>query len=517
MLQSLRSTGSETRASISPLLQIVAVLLLVPIGALTLLSLRWEIFHDATLMYFIGRDIAHGARAVADVFDMNMPLVHWMHAGIYILFGLNPLAWRLLDLAVVAAICAAGYRMVHPIAGPFAIGAVVWILARHNFAGPFIVGQRDVLMLALVLCAALLMIRSAERGGDARANAAAGFMLGIGMMLKPTGVLFPPIMVLAVLVAVPRLRGVKAAVVEFGPLAVGCAIPVALVVGVLATQGTLFAFIEMWTQYLIPAYGKVRFGTYYLFEHVWEIVIPAALVAGIALIWGARLKLDVRVALLAAIATAGLLGLIAQGKGWSYHAVPFNYTLILLTAVLAEQAWRRAAPAQQALTALIVVAAAWPFLILSVKTLGEIAGARSGEDWPPVTTSRMIEDLDNVIDRSRPVQSMDTTFGAIDALLRTGRRQPTRFIYDFQFYIGADTAYRARLREEFLAGLEAAGEHALLVTNQQWPGKFGFDRIDDPNLWPELNRLITTKYKLVAERSADLPHGKQYRIYRTQP
>jgi hypothetical protein len=155
--------------------------------------------------------------------------------------------------------------------------------------------------------------------------------------------------------------------------------------------------------------------------------------------------------------------------------------------------------------------------------IGQLAAREIVGDTPDARTrtpyiQALIADLDRIDPTRRlPVQTYDTTYGAIEALLRTGRKQPTRFIYDFQFHIGRESAFRDGLRREFIDRLGTAGAHLVVVTNQQWPDEPGFERIDDPAAWPALNRMLSTKYQLVVERRAGLPDGKQYRIYRAAP
>jgi hypothetical protein len=493
---------------------------IVTIGML-LLSVRWGIVHDASLMFYIGREIAGGARTVADVFDMNMPLVHWLHAGIYQMFGLNELAWRVIDLATIGAICLLGYRLIEPVVGRFAIGAVVWILALHLMGQSDRAGQRDVLMLVPVLGAALMMARAVEApAGALWRMAIAGGLLGLAMMLKPSALLFPPLMALALVWAEPRLREVRAAISYGVAFGAGCAVPCLLVVSALAAQGTLIEFISLWRDFLLPVYGKVRFSTGTILRPLMMATAMIAIAGAAAVMAGWRPRRNARFALLIGVVGACLIGYLAQGKGWRYQAAPYFYSGMLLTVVLVEAAWhsRKGSWVRLLVALLVPVASA----ALIVKT-GQLAAKEIAGDTPDARTripyiQALIADLDR-LDPSRrlPVQTYDTTYGAIEALLRTGRRQPTRFIYDFQFHIGGESALRDALRREFIERLGGAGPHLIVMTNQQWPGEPGFDRVDDAKSWPAFNRLLATKYKLVVERKAGLPDGKQYRIYRSSP
>ncbi|MGE0626632.1 MAG: hypothetical protein AB7O43_02315 [Hyphomicrobiaceae bacterium] len=488
-------------------------------GLLLAASFRWGIVHDASLMFYIGREVADGARPVADVFDMNMPLIHWLHALIYGVIGLNEPAWRLIDLAAIGAIMFMGCRLIRPLAGPFTIAAAVWIAAQHLLGGVFLVGQRDVFMLLPILGAGLLMVRmSGSESQGLMEPLAAGALLGIAAMMKPTAVLYAPLLTIVVVWGTPKLWTIRRMLRLGGVLIAGFAIPCLAVAAALLLQGTLGQFIGLWRDYLLPVYGKIRATPVELIVPLLGTTMALAAFGLIAALRGVRLKPDIRLVLLAAILVAALLGYLAQGKGWVYQAAPYNYAAILMTVAVARAIWQAGAEPRR-LVALIVPFLALPLVFATGKdAVREVAAMASGSRTPAPFVADLIGDLDR-IDPSRklPVQAFDTTYGVLDALLRSDRHQPTRFIYDFQFYIGDGSALRATLRREFLSKLASAGPHLFVVTNQQWPGRHGFDRVDDRSLWPELNALLTRHYTIIAERKTGRGDGRQYRIYRYSP
>ena len=101
----------EVSASAGPsrlerLMPVWGTVLAAVVAVFGLMSLRWGIVHDASLMFYIGREVLAGAKSVTGVLDLNLPLVHWLHAGIYWLIGTNDLAWRLMDVAMIGGIVA---------------------------------------------------------------------------------------------------------------------------------------------------------------------------------------------------------------------------------------------------------------------------------------------------------------------------------------------------------------------------------------------------------------------------
>lgn len=484
---------------------------------LALLSLRWGIVQDAPLMFYIGREVAGGARPVIDIFDMNLPLVYWMHAGLWRLFGMNELAWRLVDLATMAAVLALGHRLIAPKAQPFVGFAVLAIAGVHLTFGPEQAGQRDVMMLVPILGACLLLVGLAEGRASILAAVGAGLLLGLAAMLKPVAVLYAPLLGIATVLAAPHLRSSSGLVGIGAAMALGFAVPCLAVLLVLHLQGVLPAFVEIWSEYLLPVYGRIGASWSKIAEPITSVSIALGATLAAAAWLGALKRLDARTMLLAAVVLGGFAGYLAQRKGWHYQAAPYVYSAVLLSALLAARVWQ-AGEQGRALVGYLGLLIGMPQLLsVGLVAAAEIVRMREGPHTPEPFVRQLMADLDANAPPGMPVQVLDTTSGGIAALVRSGRRQPTRFIYDFQFYLGSETPYRTALRSELIARLAAAGPHLLVVTNQQWPGKAGFERVEDVRLWPELIARLHTQYRLVVERASGLPDGKQYRIYRAGP
>jgi hypothetical protein len=97
---------------------------------------------------------------------------------------------------------------------------------------------------------------------------------------------------------------------------------------------------------------------------------------------------------------------------------------------------------------------------------------------------------------------LDTTAGGIHALLRLGLRQPTRFIYDFQFFHHPDDPRIRALRAELMAGLAAHPPAAVVVLEESWP-KLDYDRLAG---FPELAQALERAFPLAVT-------GPGYRIH----
>ncbi len=130
-------------------------------------SLGWPLIHDAPIMHYVAWLMAQGAVPYRDVFDMNMPGVYLIHWAVLSIVGPGDLAWRLVDLVWLAAVC--GLLFVYGIRtgdrAAAAAGAVLFAL-YHLSGGAWRVGQRDFLLCLFLLAGALGVARSLERGGQ---------------------------------------------------------------------------------------------------------------------------------------------------------------------------------------------------------------------------------------------------------------------------------------------------------------------------------------------------------------
>ena len=486
-------------------------------AALALHGLRWGIVHDASLMFYIGREVASGARSIVDIFDMNMPLVYWVHAGIYLLIGTSGPAWHVVDLAMMAVVCSAGYRLVAPISAPYAALAALAMLTQHLYNGAYLTGQRDIFMLMWALLSAAALARAAEREDFGWGMLRAGVLLGLAINAKPAGAVYAPFLLGAVALAMmqhgtwrSRLPQLALAAASF---AAGSAMPCAILVLVLHLQGVLPDFIEAWREYLLPVYGSVRHPLLWVLPYVWMPFVVLATLFGLACAAGATWRPSVRLWMLLAVVFGSLAEYLVQGKGWLYQAAPASYTAMLLGGVILAGLARAGAEGRR-LADLTVVSIIG---LGSIFAAAELVAPDSKGPEDAFYVKQLAADIDRLVEPGLPVQALDNADGALAALLHNGRRQPTRFIYDFQFFIGPPTAYRARLRAEFLASLAAAGPHALVVTNRQWPEVQGFERLDGPGQWPELNSRLGSGYRLVLARSDGFAENRAYRIYRSIP
>ena len=468
-------------------------------------SLGWPLIHDAPLMHYIAWLIAQGAVPYRDVFDMNLPGVYLIHWAVLSVGGAGDLAWRLFDLAWLAATCgllfAHGRRLGDR--GAAAASAVLFAL-YHLSGGAWRVGQRDFLLCLFLLGGAWGVARSLEQGGALRPLVWAGLALGAGMTVKPQAGLYW--LGCAAAAAWGAWREQRSVAASAGAvLGAGLLVP-ALVFGWLGWRGGLGAFMAILTGYLLPLYSHVgrvsavqALGTH---RHGWLVLAFLGGLGLLALLGPAPGGSGARRALALLGVGYGWLHFSLQGKGWEYHLYPLAFFLCALAPfALASPglaAGRGRWLARRRVAALVVLGAL-------VVTLGAKGVEAVDAPWIADKARRVAalsRDLAPLLAAGDTAQVMDVTEGGIHALLRLGVRQPTRFIYDFHFFHDeADPRIKA-LQTEFVAGLDSARPAAIVVMRDTW-NRPGYERLREvPGLMPLLDRA----YTLAAE-------GDAYRIY----
>jgi hypothetical protein len=474
------------------------------LGYLGWRSLGWPLIHDAPLMHYVAWVIAHGGAPYRDVFDMNVPGVYALHWAVLMTLGGGDFAWRLLDLAWLGATGIALFGYGRGLGGREAGLAVALLFALFHVAGgAWRVGQRDFLLCLFLVAGAWCIARSWEAAGARVPLVAAGLILGAGVMLKPhAGLFWLGCAVAAGLGA--RRAGRSAALAASIVLAAGLVVP-ALLIAWLAADGAIGAFASILGGYVIPLYGHVGRASVWealRWHHLGRLVL-ALLAALAAAGLTTRRPTSVRLGLACLGVGYGLVHWIVQGKGWEYHLYPLAMFLCLLAAPAfapIESSGRGAAslPALRRVGALGLLTAA--VVVLAVKGVDALDAPWIAAKERTVTA--LTADLRAVTPPDSTVQVMDTTAGGIHALLRLGRRQPTRFMYDFHFFHDTADVRIQALRAEFAAGLAASPPAAIVVLRDTWPDP-GYARVGQ---WPAVAGLLERRYALARE-------GDGYRIY----
>lgn len=462
-------------------------------------SRGWPLIHDAPIMHYIAWRIAEGAVPYRDLFDMNFPGIYLVHGGVLRVLGPGDVAWRVFDLtwlglgAVSVAALASSWGAVA------AAGGALVFAAHHLAGGAWHSGQRDFLLCPFLLVGALGVARWLERRRVVDL-VWGGLALGAGMTLKPQTIVLA--VALGVIVVV-RLwlssAGATAALAFAGAVA---AAPVAVMLW-LATLGALPAWRAIVLDYLLPLYSRLGRPPAWGF-HRWQVWIPLSVAVVVSVVGAASAR---RFSARHLVVTLGVLygvaHYVAQGKGWEYHVYP----LAAFASVLAFAELVPALRARRWMTA-VPVAAALLVAAVMIQNKGAEAAAAAEGGWISDKARRVDAVTSDLRTRLHPgdtVQVLDTTEGGIQALLRIGVIEPTRFVYDFHFFHDVDTPVVRALRAELMRDLRARPPRLIVVFQRGWPTG-GYERLE---AFGDLWRLLESDYRPDADRDGYVIYAKR--------
>lgn len=290
--------------------------------------------HDTAVLLYVARVWLEGSRLYVDAIDMNTPLVFVLHllpealAKLTGISGINMLV-GMLGLGIGASfltcrwVLAASLDPAHATADallPLLLVFILIVYPNDNFA------QREHLMLVLAI--PYILVASGRANGEPltrRLKVATGILAGLGFAMKPYFLGIPLFVELYILSQI----GLRRSLTDPAPWSV-LAVCVA---------HALFAVI------VTPEYFTVALPLAQAFYSVvsQNSVVDLALgrdlgpptvilpLLGISAFVAIRSHLA-RVVFLAA--AGGLLSGYAQGKGWSYHALPAQALTLLLAGVI---------------------------------------------------------------------------------------------------------------------------------------------------------------------------------------
>jgi hypothetical protein len=377
------------------------------------------------------------------------------------------------------------------------LAAAALFALYHVAGGPWLAGQRDLMLCVLLAWGAAAAIAAAYATGTKRVRwtGAVALAVGAAVWVKPhAGLLAAPLAWWAWRGQM-RGRGLAAVVT-------GLALPAIAVLGWLGMTGGLGAFVDITLGYLVPLYS--RLGRSDIFHELAARDYGGAVLLGLASWVGlgvAALARGRRWPVLGVLAAGLLYGAAhfwIQGRGWEYHFYPLA---LFATALGAAGLGAAATDRRPLLTVTLVLA-----LLGTSGALWTKGWINLTPDWIAARLARvdhLTTALRPIVEAGGTVQVLDTTEGGIHALLRLHARQPTRFIYDFHFQHDVDHPYVRRLRGELMRALNAEPPAAVVLLEHGWP-EGGYERLAG---FPELQRWLLAGYGRAEE-------GDGFRLYR---
>jgi len=496
---------------------LLLVLLGLLLGLQVAASLSWRMEHDTPLLHYAAWLMnEHGVFPYRDLFETSMPGALGFHWLVVKLFGTGDLAFRLVDLALLALLSAATYLFLRRFGRRVAWAAPLLFGLIYLGDGQSMSLQRDYLGVIPVAFALLLLPSTAGRALGRWRFAALGLLFAAAVLVKPQHAIALPVL----FVALHRLRsrGPSARRSDLLASAAVCAAaftaPLALVAVWLAANSALGSFLDIALRYL-PLHNALSggyetlSGSYRLLYLVGKTLrlggsFAFALCAFFAAFRFFRLGKrpgETRIAggavFLCALAYAIYPAL--GGKFWNYHYMPFLYFVALaLSLVFAEgrkqQLAGRTARARALLPAVLFFVAIFVQLDLPGQVRQSVTTLRQGRAAQAPKGGRVDEIAAWLSARLEPgdhVQPLDWTGGAIHAMLLARAPLATSFLYDYHFHHHVSAPYIADLRHRFLRELSSARPSFVIEVETMRPWPKGKDTSSD---FPALREFITANY-----------------------
>jgi hypothetical protein len=475
-------------------------------------SRHWEYDHDTPLLQYCGFLMdRYGWMPYRDFFETSMPGTFLFHAGIVALFGTGNLAFILVNDALLGLLLLTSYLWMRQLSRPAAVLFVCWYGAFYLASGPGELMQRDWLAVLPIAIAFSILSNSRTSNGAARMGTAflIGSLMGASACIKPQLALagIPIVWGLGLVNdrahTQPRSEAMREFVLRVAlPAMLGIAAPLAAVAAWLAYRGSFASFASMVHDYLplhiqqtgdhqfLPPAERLR---YVLVNAVqlrgcWPMMLAALF--GFVLIDRQftqqprnRTLFRLAFAMLAIYAIEPVL----SGQFWEYHYDPFQYWLIAILSLLVLPVLSTSRyVAIPALT--LTSCVAFSFGLHHVTKAGP---AEHGH------VADMVGAIESNVPPGVPVQPIDWTTGAVQALLQTEHPLGTRFLYDYHFYHHVQSPVIQKLRTEFVTQLVTRRVPFVLEVRRDF--KDVMSGINTSDHFDELDRVLSQRYESVHE------------------
>jgi hypothetical protein len=353
--RSLRSLlDVRTMRGLAPAILAVAFAPFLP--PLIRLELKEPLFSDTLVFQYTGWCIRHGMRLYRDVGMADGPFIHYLHAVIQLFAGITDRGFRKFDLLMQIGCGGAIGALVAPSADPrrasrvlqrlawAAAGAALWLSWYFTLRWQWTT-QREVYYSDFGLFGTALLYVSGnyDRRKSAIAVALGAFLVTTQAFGKPTGVMYPAVALLCVLM--PNPAGALPLRSRLRLYAVGVGACVLAVVFALLVSGSIAGYF-LWC-IRIPYIGNrflLRLGFDHLFwTDYWDLyarMAVCAFISGVAAIACGLLPL--RALPFALLPPLGFLSACLQGRGYNYHAIPMIASVHVLMVIILSSLWQRA-------------------------------------------------------------------------------------------------------------------------------------------------------------------------------
>ncbi len=503
----------------------VFVLLVIYFLAMTVYSFRWGIILDSPIMLYMSYAInSFDLVPYSEIFDFNMPGIHFFYSIFICIFGTGDIGFRIGDILYLLAILIAGWFWMKNISRRIAwfSSAVFGIVYLAH--GPTVSLQREFIIILPIAIA--LLVSSSPKLGSFFKYFIVGMMFGLAAIIKPHATLGFPVLIIYLLydrandysISRPKLSAVIRKVLI---ALAGLLVPILGSLIYLLSVGAMTDFIEIIVNYW-PLYEdltgahKTIWGTdkiLYLIrgflnfggQSLW--MIPSALGFYIAQ-QSSRLAENQKrqVFLLAGMALVYSIFPVFAGKFWPYHWLIMLYFLVLLSSLCFietnhNSGFRRWFPI------IIYIMVLIPGLRPADNLLYSMVVPDIIREETDITENRRAVEIAEYLEKNlRPddlVQPLDWTGGAVHAMLISRAKIATPFIYDFHFYHHISKPYTQYLRRKFIESLMSVKPRFIIQILDKKPWPHGYDTSRE---FRELSQFLQRYY---------IPsvNGRGYNIY----
>ena len=492
---------------------VLAAGLAVCLAVFVVRTLWWPFVYDAALIRYANFLMAHHLAPYRDIQDYNLPGSYFFDWLVTHTLGFSALAWRIYDLLLLALAGIAMYRITRPYSRFAGLFAAMLFACFHARDGVEQSGQRDLLIVVLVLLGLSLAAQGSRR---TLGIFFFGLCIGLAATVKPMAIvalpllwLLPDVEILTAQKSSWRSRGAVLGGLLIAPLA---------------------ALLWLWRMYAVAAFWRTltvyipfhahlgHLGFWPLLTHCITASHGTLLVLALLLAFtdADRELRRLRIFLGAGIAY-GLISYFAQGKGYPDHRYPFAAFLFLFAAVEFTHALR--SPGYRRLVGIVG-------LLFGAVLSGLSLRRALREHWPGEQVASLAQDLNALGGHALTgkVQCLDTVDGCIETLDDMQLVQSTGFVYDEFLFAPPDTitarqaTVQSNLRRELLAKLQSNPPWVIVVMPRLFPsGPYHYAKL---GLWPAMATLLGGCYRLDAERNFPAGagyHRAGYRLYLRQP
>lgn len=503
---------------------------------------RWPLVGDASVMHYLAFLIERGWAPYRQIGDQQFPGAYLTEIAGMHLFGMGSLGWRLFDFTLMGIAAAALFAILSshpavssgpaqaPISNPHASSRRRWLpgllaaslfILIHGRDGFAQGGQRDLTISVLLLAATAFLVRAVERN-RLWSSALFGFLSGIACSIKPVVL---PLQFAQLVFACWVLRRRKNLWLRHAIAAAVCwliapAISLAFLLHEHATAAFLAGFHGM-----VPYYASLGHRPLsYVVQHSLSPVLPLVILWIVLLALGtaaSRTKPvassrttpkrslidDWRRTLLAGSALFALTDCILQARALPYYRYPLLAFLLPLIATDLCRAVDQpsesgshssAARVRRLRSALAWIGLSFAAFFLAPQSAVLIHRYRWWDTPYLISLEHSLTQLGGPA-LSRHIQCIDSIDGCTTVLYRMRLEPVSGMLGDYVLF-GPDTVPVVRdARLQFERDAASNPPRVIVVSSGLFLGNAqGFSKLER---WPELERLLETRYRLAVQWS----------------